>query len=96
MPVTFIASTWASESIFARVNAFMGEHVDCSEFGENVIYDVRISDRTGECVVHVQCTCGVRTQLTVRSHEGRALMTAARRHLLPSNGAQAERPHYSS
>jgi len=74
------ASPSTSRSVFAWVNAFVGNHVECTDIGEDVNYDVRISDRTGECQVVVSCACGETATLAVRTDEGRALITVARRH----------------
>ena len=71
--------TSAASTVFEWVNAFVGAHVECTDIGEDITYEVALTGRTGECVVVVQCACGVSARTLVPSHDGRALITTASR-----------------
>lgn len=85
--------TQSSGSLFAQVNAFVGVHVDCTDIGPDVRYEVTLTARTGECVVHAQCICGMRASFIVRSDAGRALMSVTRRHWHPAVERGADSQH---
>jgi hypothetical protein len=64
--------------LFERVNAFVGLHVDCSDTGEDVSYDVGPAIESRDCIVIVRCVCGAEGSFTVRVDDVRGLITAAR------------------
>ena len=70
----------AAITVFEWVNDFVGSHVECTDIGEDITYEVALTGRTGECVVLVQCACGMSARTLVPSDDGRALITTARRH----------------
>jgi len=65
--------------LFERVNAFVGLHVDCTDIGEAVSYDVGPAPESRECIVSVRCACGAEASFPVPLDEVGALLTAARR-----------------
>jgi|KBSMisStaDraftv2_1062788.scaffolds.fasta_scaffold147799_2 hypothetical protein len=79
-PLSMHSSQLASVpvSVFERVNAFLGRHVDCTDIGEDVSYDVGPTIESLEHIVTVRCVCGAEASFPVRLDDAHALLNAAR------------------
>ena len=76
-------------SLFERVNAFVGRHVECTDVGEEVSYDVRRTIESRDCIVIVRCVCGAEASFPVRLADVSGLLTAARSFGIATTASQS-------
>jgi hypothetical protein len=65
--------------LFQAVNSFVGQHVDCTDIGEDLSYHFGGSTQAGYCVVVVRCVCGAEKAFSARHDSGMALVALTRR-----------------
>ena len=69
-----------SPDLFARVNDFVGHHVECSDVGQQLAYAIDRLDGADRCNVTVTCLCGGSARFASTSEQALALTEVARSH----------------
>jgi hypothetical protein len=66
------------------VNAFVGDHVECSDVGEALAYSIACIASAGGCEVTVACRCGATTSFASTPGDAEALTAVATRYQIPT------------